>query len=167
MRAFDFKFDKAGYTRALRDVVEQEFKAAIRAFLAAAEARIPVRTGQAKGTLQPLAEFADYKLNISPVEERAGRGPDTALGKLNVTFDWPSFSISFKVDLDYFEVLDTQATYVHSTTGKEVSAKGIPWLAMEHGREAFKDHLKKNLKRNIPKVTKFLTRTSLELTRDE
>lgn len=165
MRAFQFEFDRGRYTRALREVVEREFRNALYAFLEAAERRIPVDTGQARGSLQPIAEYAGYVLELSMARPTSRKGPNTRPGTLRLNFDWPSMSVSFRVDIDYFEMYERTGTFPHSRTGRPINVPTAPWRTLYYGREAFKDHLRRHLKENIPRVTEFFTRTSIEYSR--
>lgn len=162
-RGVAFKLDGVRYSRALDEMIQREFKKALYAFLEVAEHRIPVETGMARGSLQLLADFAGFKLDLSDARPRGGNDADVgaSLGNLRVDFRWPNYGFTFTTDVYHYWLHETQSSIFNVAADRYVKNK--KWESFKYGRKAFKDYLTHNIVKNIPKLDKFVTRVDLPI----
>lgn len=147
VRIGQIKFDRNGYIAALDIACKELFKGAIRAFLEAAQPRIPVDTGMARGSLMPLASFAGgFEVSIPGARARKGKSPrdaNTGADMVTVTinsFTWPKYSLTFRDPVPQIGIHDDKV-----------------WGAFRAGRAAFKAYLDENTKKLIPGVRNFVS----------
>ena len=162
------KFDGRKMTKAIRAEVEKVMKEATAEFIEAAIVAIPVFTGLSRGSFLNLVDWVSSQrrvdLDINP-EPGAKRYPDKTPEKgANLSFFefkneghhiYVSFSPGeFHYKWNEFAAVEWFPFNPSSNIG--------PWHSLELGRGAYKDYLRKHLKRRTKDVVqRFITRTEV------
>lgn len=162
-------FDDKGYTKAVREAMEVQFRQAARAFVRAAIVRIPVQTGMAKGAFLNIGRYLRVAVPISPTRffqkyKLPGGGyiPKNAeSGALLTTqpenmITWKDTRLSFEIDSEIFHLTLQDLIGYNSPTS--------PWGAFLAGRVAFLEEMR-NLKNRLPKIKSYTTRTTVSFGR--
>lgn len=150
---------KTRYTRAIDDYIRRTHLAGLRAFVNAANVKVPVFTGQARATFVPLAKLVGTQVIINPRAVRKDRSPATGAAKQIFKLIGSKFDYRLKFDLtdpslQYYDFLD-------NNPGRSPTS---PWDSFEAGRQAYKKVTKERLaKGKIPKVKNFVVFTRIKL----
>lgn len=132
----EFTFDEKRFLKTYREMAAIQTKQAARAFLRAVVQRVPVDTGQARGTLLPLGRFLRVAVPISSTNERENKNPETgAQGDKQLLFRFPSYSTGefFEIEPQLFYYWWNDF-YSHNYPN---SPNPTPWRSIEEGVEAF------------------------------
>lgn len=153
-RKLDFKFQK--WKQALQASLEVEVTGAMREAMREVVQRIPVYTGEARGTLKPIGRFLDLQIPITPVGRKKGHDQDTGAANSSIKFDLSTpLRPTFKVNITLFHL-------EWNEFNESKISPSAPWHAFEAGRRAFQAYLLHNLKRNVPRIRAYTTKTKLE-----
>lgn len=153
-----------GAKKGLNDAIAEEVKQGMRAFLEAAIPKVPVYSGQARGTLRPLGRYLNVLIPISPTKAARKKHPGNTprKGEDESLFEFKNegfnHSVELKITLFYFIVNDFHGA---NFEGSENLIQATPWGALEAGRKAFVAYLKQNLKKKIPRINQYVTRTPI------
>lgn len=140
-----FKVDESEVIKRLAVAIRSMQREAGKEFIRSAQKRIPVLTGQAKGTLIPLAEELgiltelDFTPNSPHLDQRAklqARGQSPATGAMRGRFDFTetekNYILTIENDLEHYERWENQ----RSSGGRG------RWLSFAAGALAFKRYVK-------------------------
>lgn len=152
------KFDNTGYTKAVRNHIEIQFRHAMRAFVKAAYPKIPVWTGMARGSLTGLADELGVKVPIAPIAQNEyyylGDGekiPKTPASGRALTYynkGWQGHKYNFEISTDV----------KHLQIGEVAGSNSPPWQAYATGLEAFRAELQKLTQRSrFPRYQDFIS----------
>lgn len=147
----NLQFDAASYKKALHDTLEKEIRMAARAWLRAVIPRVPVYTGTARGSLQPLGRFLRVAVPISPVAKRKNMGP--SVGSREQDFKFTSENGK------YLFIFSSEVAHYKINEFYSVPLKlrnPTPWLSFEAGRQAFDQYLTTELPKKLPNASNFL-----------
>ena len=158
-------FDSAGYTKAVRDAMETQFRKAARAFIRAASPLVPVQTGMAKGSFANVGRALGVAIPIAP--RRTGltyRAPGSSLtlpktpesgASLSTPpeelFKWVNnrLTFTFQTKVFYYAIEDQ-----YGLVSKQ------PWGSFAAGRAAFITEMR-NLRGRLPSLGAYITKTSI------
>lgn len=148
------KLDVTKYTEALEEAIETQIRQAAREWLRAVIPKVPVWTGTARGSLQPLGRFLRVAIPISPVARRKGMGPEVGASKGTFKFQRRGrrFVFTASSTVDHF----IQNNFYQAPTPPFHLKEPTPWKAFEAGDEAFIRYIKANLVKRIPKLKEFI-----------
>lgn len=148
------KLDVTKYTEALEEAVETQIRQGAREWLRAVIPKVPVWTGTAKGSLQPLGRFLKVAIPISPVARRQGRGPAAGASQGSFKFQRVGrrFIFSAETTVDHF----IQNNFYEAPSPPFHLKEPTPWKAFEAGDEAFIRYIKANLVKRVPKLKDFI-----------
>lgn len=152
--------DQVGYKAKFDEQMKEVYKDALRAFLDAVVAHVPIETGMAVGALLPLADFLGEQIAIFPTVARKGRSPEEgAKHSLFEVVEWrfPKYHVKLNVEVVNGWLWDNNASLFNARIGRSVTAG--PWRSIEYGRDAFREYLRAHVKFAFPEVNKFMVRT--------
>lgn len=147
----DLKFDADNFRKTVHATLEKEIRMAARAWLRAVIPRVPVYTGMARGSLQPLGRFLKVAVPISPVAKRKNMGP--AVGAAQ-----QSFKFEVKNGKYLFGFNSTVAHYmINEFYSVPLPLRNpTPWQSFEAGRTAFNEYVANELPKKLPRVNNFI-----------
>lgn len=151
------KFNERGYSNALQAAIDNVIKDAAREWLREVILHVPVYTGMAKASLLPLGRFLNVAIPINPIATR--KYGDVATGELMGFFDFESDTQSrvsrfiFKTDVAHYLINEFT-----DGLGSPPLTHPTPWHSFAAGKSAFQKYLRANLKKQVPRVSQYLTR---------
>lgn len=157
------ELDHIRYTSALDQAIRDVTRSAWYAFFEAAQDKVPVETGEARGLFKPLADWVDAQLDLSGAAPTAERNADEGAfhSMLDVSgFTWPKYVVVFKAETFNGWWWEKFRTLYNARIGRPVTAG--PWEAFEAGKAAYILYLRTNLKFAIPDIAHYLTLTPIE-----
>ena len=149
-----------------------QVKQASREFLRAVIDKVPVHTGMSRGGLRPLGRLLRMSIPIDPLVRSKDKSP--AKGDIRSLADLDDSdpfrpSIKLNIDIAHYQENELQTTK-RVFSGDGVLRPGtarlknpVPWKSFEAGRKAFREYLRNNLKRRLPKIKDFVVRTRVEI----
>ena len=152
----------ARFSTAWKQALETQMRQASREFLRAVIVRVPVYTGMARGSLQPVGRFLRVAVPIRP-DPRARLYPDKnpgrgrALGGFNFS-NKGGFSPNLSINIG---VLHFQLNEFRSSKLK--LRHPTPWRSFDAGRAAFRAYLRRNLAQKVPRINSFVVRTRVRI----
>lgn len=147
------KLDAKKYTDALEQQCEIQIRQAAREWLRAVIPRVPVWTGTARGSLQPLGRFLRVAVPINPTVTRKGMGPGVGASQGSFKFEKRQRRFLFKFNT---EVLHFQLNEFYKAPPEFHLIHETPWHALVAGEEAFNKYVKEVLPKRIPKIKDFI-----------
>ena len=148
---FQLNYDIVGYKKKLDEVLQREMRNAAREWLRAVYPLVPVWTGTARGTLQPLGRLLRVKVPVSPEVVRPGRGP--AVGAAQSAFEFIAEDGIYQFVFDTFVRHYIANEYTESSFNLR---NPTPWHSLTAGENAFNDYLEARLDEKLPNVSEFL-----------
>jgi len=150
---FKFKFNRTAFSQAMQKRLGVAIRQAARAFLRAAVREVPIQTGEARGSLQPLGKFLRVAVPIPGAKPRSGKNAGTGAAQtvgplIRVTPTSASFTFTTEV-FHYF--LNDLHQFTYGSDKKQT-----PWRSFEIGFDAFKREMNVQIARQIPNVFDFL-----------
>lgn len=159
------KFDAVGYTKAVKESIEIQFRKAAAKFVRAAIAGVPVQTGMAKGSFLNIGRFLRVAIPISPSKRNQWYYPPGGGGRIPKTpqqgaalstqpadaFKWNGNRLSFEFETGVF----------HYTLNDLIGIHGPPWGTFAAGRDAFIAEMSLGLRTRLPNIGSFITLTSI------
>ncbi len=143
-----------GYTDTLRKNLQRQLRQAARDFIMEAIVRVPVDSGQARGTFLPLAKFLNTSVPISGNTPLPNKNPDTgSYGDRQLLFEFISYKqgegFKLNIQLFYFWFNDffSHAYPLGAPT---------PWGSIEAGWDAFTKYLADVAPERYPQINKFI-----------
>lgn len=143
-------------------MLEEQVKNAAREFLRTVITKVPIYSGEARGTLQPLGRFLRVPVPTTgvPAALRKSPGHDAASGALQSSFEFDlkdGFKPRFKFDVTLAHFITNE---YHTGLPEQKYLKWpTPWGAIAAGRASFKRYLDLTLKRSVPHVKDFTVYT--------
>lgn len=151
-------FDQKGYERELQKILEQQLLIAIQAWFDVMVSIVPVWTGEAQGSLGPVADAIGRFVPVA-IRDSSATAPEDRVAKGRAQG-------RFEMQVRGFKATFFWETNVEHFLINEVKAAGIrlrfptPWHAREQAGLAF---LRKVKELELPKAFDFLTRSSIKL----
>jgi hypothetical protein len=151
-------FDKPGYLKTRDEALKVQMRNAAREWLKAVIPKVPVWTGTAIGTLQPLGRYLRVAVPISPVVERENKGPGfgDALGGFDFDDAGNTYTFEFTNFLAYFKFNDQNNANAYGFHLTHDS----PWHAMDAGQAAFEKYIEDVLPQRMPNIADFIVVTA-------
>lgn len=142
------KIDKDRLTKALDEKIKIEMRQAMRAFLDAAIKRVPILTGMSRGGFVRLGQYLGKQVPIPGAQPKpsrnAGRGfVQSELDESN--FKYPVYDLAYRINVFQYNFHDPDN-----------------WRATAAGRKAMERYIEKNFAAKLPKITDYITRTTVE-----
>lgn len=153
-------FDDIVYTRALQEEVRVQVRQAAKQWLLAAGKKIPIETGEARGTLLPLARFLRVTASVpidgaEPVSYRGQtKGPSSgSSSEKQLVFDFLSNRQGefFTISIQLFHYWWNEF-YEHNYPNQQVDT---PWMSLADGGEAFITYIETEGIRKVPRIEAF------------
>lgn len=138
------RVDGKGYIRTIDRIGKEAVTEAARAFVHAAAEHVPVYSGQARGTLQPLAKFTGDPLSINAPHPRTYKNQFTGeqYSEYDFTFSQGLYHLSFIQDLDYYNLYEPDL-----------------WRSFYYGRKAARKVMKQAVA-SMPSIRKYITKVT-------
>lgn len=154
-RAPKYTVDKEGLSRWIREKVNVQIRQAAREFVKEAIVKIPVDTGQARGTFLPLGRMLGVSVDILGAKSKPGKNEDTgssANNKLIFRFRDTKTQQGFEIDpqLFYFWFNDF---FSHHYENAQLPT---PWESLQTGWDAFITYMKEVAPERLPKLRQFI-----------
>lgn len=151
----NIELNKGQYTKALFDTLDTQNRQAARAWLRAVLLRVPVFTGQARGSLKPLGQFLKVAVPINPVAHRSGYGPEYGASQSSFEFT-RGYITEFVFNEAVIHYLINEFYDVNPPIHLTHSPR--PWASFEQGKLAYRAYLKQYLKEKLPQISKYMLR---------
>ncbi len=147
------KFKRHEFTVALRAEMQTQLRQAARAFLRAVIKRVPVDTGEARGTLLPLGRFLNVHVPIDPKSFRQNKDAGTGEMDNPLIFDFESTEKGeyFTAQLQLFHYWWNDF-FTQSYVNPQIDP---PWHSIDDGVAAFMDYLKTFGLQRLPRLKDF------------
>jgi hypothetical protein len=129
------RLDVESYTEAMEAIVRTQMRQAAREWLRAVIPRVPVWTGMARGTLQPLGRFLKVAVPIHPVAVRPGMGPGVGARKSHFSFPERDHRFYFQWSTDVFHFIQNE--FYQAPNPPFRLRHPTPWNAILAGKAAF------------------------------
>ena len=148
LKLFKVRLEKTRFLKAIDSELIQIHKNALKDFIEAVYPKVPVDTGQARGTLVPFARSVNAVIPIAPKTFRRDRSPETGAAKqvFTIQLSRNRYVATLDVNLGYYDFLDINR-------GRSPTS---PWQSFLDGKLAYKQSVKQQLGR-LPKIKKFFT----------
>lgn len=146
-------FDEKAYKKSLKEALDTQLRQAARAWLRAVIPAVPVYTGTARGSLQPLGRLLKVAVPIDPETSRSGKGPGIGAAKSHFEFSSKGGIYSFDWSTD---VLHYWINEYNDMSGILPLTHPTPWHSLEKGEAAFNAYLAENLAKRIPNMGDFI-----------
>ncbi len=156
----EMHFKQKEFSAYFRSEMQIQMRQAARAFLRAVIKRVPVDTGEARGTLLPLGRFLNVAVPISP--KRSENNKDAGTGEMNspLIFDFESEDTGeyFTIEaLQLFHYIWNEF-YAHNYSNPQIEP---PWHSIQDGVDAFMEYLKTYGIKRLPKMKDFIDVTRI------
>lgn len=142
------------FHKTLRNNLQIRIRQAARAFVKAAIVKIPVDTGEARGTFLPLGRFLNVAVPIGG-EPRRGKSAQTGSSpnkQLLFTFGSEELGEYFEIDWQLFHFWFNDFFTHHYPKGQLPT----PWGSIEAGKQAFMEYMKTEAPRLMPRLNEFI-----------
>ncbi len=161
VKVYGLKFNAKGYTEALDKVIQIQIRQAAREWLRAVFKEVPVYSGQARASLLPLGRYLRVSIPIDPVDKATKRYPNAiTTGQSQQTYEFRAegavYTFSFSTQVPHYLVNE-----FNTGLGSPPLIHPTPWNSLQAGKIAFQQYLRNNLKKKIPKISKYVTRTKI------
>ena len=158
-----FKFDAKKFSRTLRKELSTQTRQAARAFLRRTIVKIPVDTGQARGTFLPLGRFLRVAVPIGGAQPEANKSASTgSSGEKQMLFQF-----SLDNQGSYFEIEPQLFYFWWNDFFAHHYPKGqlpTPWESLEAGKDAFIDYMRNVAPSRLPKLKDFIVTSFFDIT---
>jgi len=139
------------FNKALRSMAETQVRNAAREWLRAVIPLVPVFTGTARGSLQPLGRFLRVAVPIAPVATRPGKGPDVGASQTRpYYFHRERDRHYFRFNTQVFHFIRNE--FYHAPNPPFRLTHPTPWNAIPVGNAAFDAYLRTTIPQRIPKI---------------
>ena len=149
----NFELDANALIKDLYVVLDEQNKMAAREWLKAVILRVPVFTGEARGSLLPLANFLNESIPIHPVAQK--KGHSIASGAAQSSFEFtngPIFDFIFTEDVAHYKINE----YYDVNPPIHLTHLPRPWASFLVGKEAYKNYIERYLVANLPVIKDYL-----------
>jgi hypothetical protein len=147
-------FKSAKYTEALQAEVEVQVRQAARAWLRAVIPLVPVFTGTARGSLQPIGRFLRVAVPIRPIAVREGMGPDVGAAQGKFKFEQRGKRFVFTFDPGVFHFIQNE--FYHAEDPPFHLTHPTPWNATEVGNAAWEAYVEHILPQRLPRLKDYI-----------
>ncbi len=161
------QLDTIKWTKTMRKVMERRNREAIRAFIRATVAKVPVYTGMARSSIKyasgpfgPLAAWLNVSVPIDPVEQRSRREKfysqgksiqsGSQLGQYTVEMGPKKYNFSFNSDVPHYftnEYIDVGISHT------------APWQSFADGYRAYQNEFREGVVKNFPGLRPYVVVT--------
>jgi hypothetical protein len=157
-----FEWDSKKFNEALRTAVSTQVRQAARAFVRKAVVKVPVDTGQARGTFLPLGRFLRVSVPIGGASPKANKSSNTGSSGTNqllFRFTTEKNGVYFEIEpqLFYFWFNDF---FAHNYPNGQLPT---PWQSLESGKKAFLDYMQNVAPTKLPKLKDFVIMSFFDL----
>lgn len=180
------QIDVEAFTKAQHEAVEIHVRNCARAFVRAALEKVPVDTGMARGSFLNIGRFLRIHIPIkgkkTRLRYRNGRTwverkrwyyppnggpkipktPESGAALTAFEFKRVGNTYQFIINSKVFHYTLQDEFAVSTRSGERGGSPSAPWQSMRAGREAWFAEMK-NLKKKVPKITDFVTETTISL----
>lgn len=155
------RFDQKQFTIALRADLQTQLRQAARAFLRAVIKRVPVDTGEARGTLLPLGRFLNISVPIPNAKPIPNKDAGTGEMENPLIFEFESTEEGefFKAQLQLFHYWWNDFFSQHYTNAQI----DPPWHSIDDGVDAFMAYIKTEGVRKLPRIKNFCFRAYVKV----
>lgn len=147
------RFKRREYTTFMRAEVQTQLRQAAREFLRAVIKRVPVDTGEARGTLLPLGRFLNVKVPIDPKSSKPNK--DAGTGEMNhpLIFDFETTATGeyFTAQIQLFHYWWNDF-FTQTYSNPQVEP---PWHSIDDGVDAFMNYIKTEGFKRLPALKQF------------
>lgn len=157
-----FKWDSKKFNRALLASLSTQARQAARAFVRAAVVRVPVDTGQARGTFLPLGRFLRISVPIGGAQTKPNKSPATgSMGdrQMLFRFETQERGVFFEIEPQLFYYWWNDF-FAHNYPGGQLPT---PWQSLEEGKKAFVTYMKTIAPTKLPKLKDFVIMSFFDL----
>ncbi len=143
------------FSDALFKTLETQSRMAARAWLRAVLLRVPVYTGEARGSLKPLGQFLKVAVPINPVAQRKGHTPEG--GAAQSSFE---FTRGYITEFIFTEAVAHYIINEFYDANPPIHLTHLPrpWASFEQGKKAYRAYLKQYLKEKLPRISSYTLR---------
>lgn len=150
------RLDAGAYTDALKKKLQIQMRQAAREFVLAAIVKVPIDTGQARGTFLPLGRFLKVTIPISGAQPTGLGGATeksqrTGAGLLRQKL----FQFESETGAEIFEI-DPQLFYFWFNDMEANGFAGTPWKSLEEGKKAFLRYMRDVAPKRLPRIKDFV-----------
>lgn len=142
-------FDEKKFRQSVDRELQVQLRQAARAWLRAVIPSVPVYTGMARGTLQPLGRALRVAIPISPVAVRKGK--NAAAGSAQSQFEFTSsgglYTFSWSNDVLHYNINE-----YNNMSGVIPLKNPTPWRSLAKGKAAFDSYCANILPGKMPKA---------------
>lgn len=159
-RLYTMQFDAEGFKKSLQEAIAVQMRQAARAWLRAVIPAVPVYTGMARGSLQPLGRILRVAVPISPIAFRRGKSP--AEGATQSSFEFYNngsvWTFSWSTDVLHYTINE-----YNNMSGVLPLRHPTPWKSIEKGNIAFNAYMEANISKRIPKLADYIKTDTVQV----
>lgn len=165
--ATELSFDAEKFKASLQKSVEVNIRQAARAFIRAAIQHVPIQTGMAVGSYLNIGQFLRVAVPIGPGPHGSQMSYRHSDGTFYPYMKGPDLGATFGIKPeDAFVEEAGRYTFkfeskVYHYILNEFGFKWGPWNSLVAGRQAAAEYAKTNFMKNMPKLKKFLIKTTI------
>lgn len=149
----------------LSEALANEIKEGTRAFLKAVLTKVPVYTGQARGSLKPVGQFLNMNISIRPTKGAVKKHPNVkpSDGEKFGSIEFIKNGLNVKVTITQ-HLMHYLINEFHDVSNSINLKRDVPWNSFEVGRLAYIEYMKTHLKKRIPIIANYITFTLIKET---
>lgn len=141
------------------EVLEAQVELAVSAALKEMISRVPVYTGTSRGALRVIGTITGDAIPISPVANRVGQGPSFGEAQSSASVvETSQLRVRFAFSTDVKQFIISEFYPEKNANSKNAG----PWGALAAARRTFKEYMRANLKKHLPKLELFVLRTRVK-----
>jgi hypothetical protein len=169
LRLIYLKFNGNKLVKDIEDMLQRESRNAARAWLKAVLVKVPVWTGEARGSLRPLGAFLRVAVPISPSSSKWAQramleGHTAEAGAAQGSFEFKTETKLRIVFEARTEVIHYLINEFHNVNPPIHLIEPAPWLSHVAGKKAYLEYLEENLKNKIPNLKSYFVREKVTVT---
>lgn len=152
------KLNKEKYLKTVNEQLDIAIRNAARAWLRAVLTRVPVYTGEARGSLVPLGQFLKVAVDTTPNPNarahghKSGRAEGEAQGHFQ--FEHLKTLIRFVFETDVLHYILNEKFNMNPPI--HLTHLPRPWDSMTVGKEAFFEYLRTDLPKRLPSLGNYI-----------
>ena len=153
----EIKFNRTGYSKNVRQIIEARFREAVRAFVRVAAPKVPVETGMARGSMLELARAvnkrANLKINPTRTNQTYYHSDGTRHPKTKETgAQFAPFLLGWQTPTEYVFNYANEILHYFQDERKGASPAS-PWGSWKAGMAAFRAEMQKlGTQKRFPQV---------------
>lgn len=161
MTLTNIELDKGQYGEWLGKALDYGNRQAAKRWLRAVLTKVPVFTGEARGSLRPLGEFIKQQVPIHPVAIRKGHNAAYGAEQSHFEFKGGTYFQEFIFTVSVVHYLINEFYDVNPPI--HLTHLPRPWFSFATGKAAYSEYIKQYIKKNIPEIGSFMKRTTVQL----